>query len=392
MVLKSRIIKTENDESFFVFGSRGTGKSTLIKDRYPAAHTVNLLLPSHEERLSADPEDLVNEVLALDVNTTHVFIDEIQKVPKLCDVVHYLIEEKKVPQKFILTGSSARKLKSAGANLLAGRAVFLNLYPFCSYELGDDFDLEKALSFGLLPKVWNQDKKGGIVRFLRAYCQTYLKEEVWAEHLIRKLEPFRKFLEVAAQHNTHIINYSTIAKAIDVDVKTVQTYFQILEETHIGIMLEPYSRSIRSQVHAAPRFYYVDTGIVRTLNRTVNLPLTPSTTEYGELFEQFFVLECIKLNHYLELDYKFSYVTTKAGAEIDLIIERPGDSSVLIEIKSARKAQNDMAAHIGSFIKDFDHPRALVVSQDTLRRKVGKVTFLHWQEALSEIFKLAHKA
>ncbi len=357
-----------------------------MKERFPDAYIINLLLPSQEERLSRDPEDLIGEVLGLDPQVTHIFIDEIQKVPKLCDVVHYLIEEKKVNQHFILTGSSARKLKSSGANLLAGRAMFLSLFPFCSPEIGIGFDLEKALGYGLLPKVWNQEKPSGIVRFLKAYCQTYLKEEVWAEHLIRKIEPFRKFIEVAAQHNTQIINYSTIGRIVGVDVKTVQTYFHILEETHLGILLEPYSRSIRSQVHAAPKFYYIDTGITRTLGRTINMPLVASTTEYGNLFEQFFVLECVKLNAYLELDYKFSYLTTKAGAELDLIIERPGKNTVLIEIKSANKTLPEYARHLMGFKDDFEDPVGLVVSQDKTRRMDGWITFVHWQDALTEIF------
>ena len=384
--MRSRIIKLQNDENFFLFGARGTGKSTLIKERFPDAHSINLLLATHEERLSRRPDDLVAEVLALDPFVSHVVIDEIQKVPKLCDIVHFLIEEKKVPQKFILTGSSARKLKSSGANLLAGRALYWNLYPFSYRELGDDFDLQKALSYGQLPEVWNRNNSQSIVRFLRAYGQTYLKEEVWAEHLIRKLEPFRKFLEVAAQHNAQIVNYSAIARIVGVDVKTVQTYFQILEETYLGIILEPFARSIRHQVHGAPRFYFVDTGIARTLGRLVGFPVQPTTTEYGRIFEQFLVLECIKLNAYLELDFKFSYLTTQAGDEIDLIIERPGQATILMEIKSSDQSLPEHGRHLKGFAKDFEDPIGLVASQDPTRRKHDWITHLHWTEALAEIF------
>jgi len=384
--LRSRLITLQNDENFFLFGARGTGKSTLIKERFPGAHVVNLLLATHEERLSRNPDDLVAEVEALNPIVSHVVIDEIQKIPKLCDIVHFLIEEKRVPQKFILTGSSARKLKSSGANLLAGRALYCNLFPFSYRELGDDFDLQKALSYGLLPEAWNRGKSQSIVRFLRAYGQTYLKEEVWAEHLIRKLEPFRKFLEVAAQHNAQIVNYSAIAKIVGVDVKTVQTYFQILEETYLGIILEPFSRSIRHQVHGAPKFYFVDIGIARTLSRLVGFPAQPTTTEYGRVFEQFIVLECIKLNAYLELDYRFSYLTTKAGAEIDLIIERPGKPTVLMEIKSSEQSLPDHGRHLNGFLADFEDPVGLVVSQDRTRKKYGWITHLHWAEALDEVF------
>jgi predicted AAA+ superfamily ATPase len=380
------MITLPNNESFFLFGARGTGKSTLIKERFPHAHPINLLLASQEERLNRNPDDLIGEVLALDPKVSHVFIDEIQKIPKLCDIVHFLIEEKKVPQKFILTGSSARKLKSSGANLLAGRSIYFNLFPFCYSEIGDDFDIEKTLSYGLMPEVWNRDKSQGIIRFLRAYGQTYLKEEIWAEHLIRKLEPFRKFLEVAAQHNAQIVNYSAIAKIIGVDTKTVQNYFQILEETYLGIILEPFSHSIRQQVHAAPRFYLIDIGIARTLSRLIGLPSQPATTEYGRVFEQFIVLECIKLNAYLELDYKFSYVTTKAGAEIDLIIERPLKPTLLMEIKSSTQSLPDHGRHLKGFAADFESPVGYVVSQDRTRRKDGWITYLHWEDALRDIF------
>jgi predicted AAA+ superfamily ATPase len=346
------------------------------------------LLDRNEARLSRDPDALVGEVAALSDQISHVFIDEIQKVPKLCDVVHYLIEDKKVPQKFILTGSSARKLKVAGANLLAGRALYFNLYPFSCMELAEQFDFEKALSFGLLPAVWQKANDQSMIRFLRAYGQTYLKEEVWAEHLVRKLEPFRKFLEVAAQHNARLINYSRIADVVGVDVKTVQTYFQILEETHLAIILEPYSRSIRQQVHAAPRFYFVDTGIARTLSLQIGIKLNQSTGEFGHLFEQFFVMECIKLNQYLELGYRLSYLTTKAGAEIDLIIERPGRPTVLIEIKSSSMQRVTHARHLAGFHADFDDPVMMVVSQDEIRSIEDGVIYLNWRDALNDIFLL----
>lgn len=386
MVLLERSLTPPNDESFFLLGARGVGRSTLIKSYFPSAYTINLLLASHEERFVSDPDRLVQEVLALDQEVTHVFIDEIQKVPKLCDVVHYLLEEKKVAKRFILTGSSARKLKAAGANLLAGRAHYLSLFPLSERELGPRFSIEKALNYGLLPDVWNRTQAQSIVRYLRGYCQTYLKEEVWAEHLIRKIEPFRKFLEVAAQHNTRIVNYTKIAKIIGVDPKTVQTYFQILEETYLAILLEPYARSIRQQVHAAPRFYFIDTGIARALARQLTVAAQPQTAEYGYLFEQFIVTECIKRNSYEERDYKFSYLTTKAGAEIDLIIERPGKQTILLEIKSSTQSLPDHGRHLAGFRGDFDDPIGMVASQDPIRRRKDWILFAHWQEALAIIF------
>lgn len=384
--MHQRLITIPNDESLFVFGARGTGKSTLIKAHFPEAYVINLLLARDEERLSRQPDDLISEVLGLPAKVTHVFIDEIQKIPKLCDIVHHLIEDKKVPQKFILSGSSARKLKASGANLLAGRALYFSLYPFCYRELEDDFSMEKTLNYGLLPEVWNRKHNQSIVRFLRSYGQTYLKEEVWAEHLIRKLEPFRKFLEIAAQANSQIINYSNIARIVGVDSKTVQTYFQILEETYLAVLLEPFSRSIRHQVHAAPRFYFADIGVVRTLSRMVGQANMPGTSEYGRSFEQFIIMECIKLNAYLERDYRFSYITTKAGAEVDLVIERPGFAPILMEIKSTTQSLPEHGHHLKKFIPDFENPICMVVSQDPINKKDDCLRRLHWKTALDEIF------
>ncbi len=218
-----RLLQLLLSQSFFVFGARNTGKSTLLKHAFETKNTlwIDLLDPSLEERYSVDPVSFKQEVLALDQDVKHIVIDEVQKLPKLLDLVHQLIED--TDKIFIMTGSSARKLRHGSANLLAGRAFVFNLFPFTSEELGKDFDLEEAMHWGTLPAVaYKMQSKEDKINFLQAYAQTYLKEEIWLEQFIRKIEPFRKFLEVSAQCNGQILNISNIAKDVGVDDKTIK--------------------------------------------------------------------------------------------------------------------------------------------------------------------------
>ena len=242
-----RTINLVKNHSFFLFGARGTGKTSLLKELFPKnSHFIDLLNLETEARYQLDPESLSRDLAELGPSVKHVVIDEIQKVPKLLDVVHRKIEEHRLH--FILTGSSARKLKRGAANLLAGRAFVFHLFPFTAQEIGEEFDLHGALTFGTLPlaSTLNDDRERRL--FLKAYANTYLKEEVWGEQLIRKIEPFRKFLQVAAQSHGQIVNYSTIAQDVGVDDVTVKNYFSILEDTLVGILLPAYSGSARKQL------------------------------------------------------------------------------------------------------------------------------------------------
>jgi predicted AAA+ superfamily ATPase len=335
----TRILKLPKEKNIFVFGARNTGKSTLVRHEFPTTKTLflDLLNLDLEDRLSRNPQELQAIVLALPEVITHVVIDEIQKIPKLLNVVHYLIEN--TNKKFILTGSSARKLKYGGANLLAGRAFIYSLYPLTFVELGDNFDLQSVLQWGSLPQIYsftNDEEKN---LFLQAYSLTYLKEEIWGEHFIRKLDPFRKFIEVAAQCNGKIINYSNIARDVGVDAKTVMEYFSILEDTLIGFHLEAFQHSFRKRLSQKPKFYFFDLGIVRALTHNLNIPLKPQTSAYGEAFEHFIILECIRLASYNNKEFRFSYLNTKDNVEIDLVVERPGQSYLFIEIMNLQKLQ-----------------------------------------------------
>lgn len=375
--------------SFFLFGPRGVGKSTLVATRLSGQRllTVDLLNPEECERLVRNPQHLKAEILARRGDLDWVVIDEVQKVPKLLDVVHALIESPETRHiKFALTGSSARKLKLAGANLLAGRAFSNELYPLSWRELGDRFSLSHALNWGTLPKIMHLDDDVARSEFLRTYGRTYVKEEVWDERLIHNLDPFRKFLEVAAQSNGAILNYANLSRQTGVDDKTVKKYFEILADTFLGFYLESYSRSVRVQQISSPKFYLFDPGVKRALEGLLNVPVVPGTFGYGRAFEHLLLCECHRLNSYERLDLKFSYLKTKTDLEIDLIVERPGQPAILVEFKSAESVIEQDASVLNHFADDFPDAELRVWSRDERPKQFGRTRAVHWSEGLNEIF------
>lgn len=380
-----RLINPIKSNSFFLFGARGTGKSTFIKQFFKDKDVLwfDLLDLNVEDEIRRDPKTIHHQIEAKQGRVEWVVIDEVQKIPELLNLVHQLIESTKI--KFALTGSSARKLKRGHANLLAGRAFVNHLFPLTHLEMKEKFQLEEALNRGTLPKLSHLKTKKEKRAFLRAYAQTYLKEEVWDEHLIRKLNPFRRFLEIAAQTNSEIVNYSNIAKDVGADTKTVQSYFEILEDTLLGFFLEPYHQSIRKQQRMSPKFYFFDTGVKRALDRTITQELVANTYGFGKAFEHFFMAEIFRLNTYLEKDYKFSYLKTKDQAEVDLIIERPGSKTVLIEIKSSEQVDERDIKSLKHFLKDFKNSEAFVFSRDPKEKKIDNIYALPWYKGLDVI-------
>ncbi len=374
--------KLNNKHHLFLFGARGTGKTTLLKSLFSNDNTlwIDLLKDNDEERYGRYPDEL-SHVL----NERHyecIIIDEVQKSPKLLDIVHREIERKKNVQ-FVLTGSSARKLKQGHANLLAGRAFTYHLFPFTTYELGSHFHLQNVLEFGTLPQLFEYDSAEDKNDFLRSYVKTYLREEIQIEQLIRKLNPFRDFLEIAAQSNGKIINYSKIARDIGVDDKTVYNYFSILEDTLIGFYLRPFHRSIRKQQRESPKFYFFDTGIVRALNKTLRIPLLPHTYAFGNAFEHWIILECYRVNEYKRLDYTLSYLRTKNDVEIDLVIQRPAQPDLLIEIKSTTHVTQEHISKLKQFKADWNQPcDAQVWSLDPQAKNISEIECLHWTNGL----------
>lgn len=384
-----RLLELPRDYSFFLFGARGTGKSTLLEQLFQQSNTlsINLLKPSEEFRFLKNPEELRQVVLGAASHIQFILIDEIQKVPKLLDVVHFLLESDKSDKYFILTGSSAKKLKTAGVNLLAGRAFTYHLFPFTYLELSEYFNLQDALCFGLLPKIFSFSKPSHKIKFLQSYAMTYLKEEIWSEQFVRNLDHFRRFLEVSAQCNGKIINYSNIARDVGVDDKTVKNYFTLLEDTLIGTFLEPFHHSFRKRLRLAPKFYYFDVGVSRALSSTLGVEPTPGTGYYGDLFEQFIVAEVIKLQHYYQIEYRLSYLQTSSDAEIDLIIERPGLIPLFVEIKSNSCVGVSDLTNFIRLTQEFGSCEAICLSQDPRRKKIEHVMLYPWKEGLSVIFK-----
>ncbi len=381
-----RIIKIDRTEHFFLFGPRGTGKSTLLRSMFDPGKTLylDLLQPELEDEFARFPQSFRARVLALPPHVTHVIIDEVQKVPKLLDVVHSLIEA--TNKTFILTGSSARKLKRGGANLLAGRAQVLELFPFSSIELPADYSLERILAFGTLPKVVNSESDQTRRRFLSAYALTYLKEEIQAEQIVRNLDPFRRFLEVAAQMSGKIINFAAIARDVGADDKTIKGYYQILEDTLVGTFLEPYHTSLRRRVAMKPKFYLFDTGVQRALSRSLTIPVTEGTSAYGELFEAFFINECFRLNHYFERDFSFSYLATRDGVEIDLVVQRPGAPLLLVEIKSALRIEDRHLASLKTLGAEFPGAERICVARVGQAEMYDGIMVLPWRTALEKYF------
>ncbi len=380
-----RITKLSKSHSFFLFGARGTGKSSLLHEMFDGKNTlyIDLLSSEWEDRLLINPDSLKAAIKEHKTKPDWVIIDEVQKVPKLLDVVHQLIESQKI--KFALTGSSARKLKRGSANLLAGRAFLFELFPLTHVELKNNFDLHQYLMWGGLPALLSMPEEIDRIRYLRTYATTYLKEEIQAEQLVRKLKPFRLFLDVAAQMNAKIINYSKIAQDIGVDVKTVQSYFEILRDTHIGILLPAFHESIRKRQKANPKFYYFDTGVTRSLRHRTGVPLTQSTFEYGDLFEQFIVLECHRLNSYYEKDFTFSYIQTHNNLEIDLVIERPGLPRAFVEIKSASQFEVNELRAIHGIKKDHPKSDCYCLTNGEEELISNGIAILPWRKGLKEL-------
>ncbi len=389
--MRPRLLTLTKHYNLFLFGARGVGKSTLIKKTYNITADescyLNLLDTAIEDRFARNPMELAELVDALSENEKYVIIDEIQKVPKLLDVIHLLIESKKCKKYFILTGSSARKLKISGVNLLAGRAFVYHLYPFSYLELGKQFNLQKALLHGMLPGIFHFQTNHDKQQFLQAYTLTYLKEEIWAEQLIKNLDPFRKFLEVAAQSDGKIINYANIARDVGADDKTVKNYFSILEDTLLGFLLEPFRHSFRKRLKSAPKFYFFDVGVTRALARMLSVLPKPGTSYYGDLFESFVIVEIFKLATYYQPEYKFSYFMTGAGVEIDLIVERPNQPLLLIEIKSSSEVHVDDLRNLRQISKELGPCEAICLSNEARKKKMEDIIIYPWQQGIAHYFQ-----
>src|SRR3989304_3928860 len=306
----SRLIQPPHRKSFFLFGPRGTGKTTWVKSVFPKAVYIDLLEAELFNDLLANPQRLSNYIPP-DFRDW-VIIDEVQRIPDLLHEIHRLIETQRYH--FILTGSSARKLKRKGPNLLAGRALTFSMHPLSVAELGGDFRLKHSLKFGQLPSVYTEADPQ---KYLEAYVKTYLEEEIRQEGLTRNLSAFARFLEAASFSQGSVLNISSVARECSVERKVVESYFSVLEDLMIGYRIPPFSKRAKRRLIVHPKFYFFDAGVYRTLRPMGPLDM-PEMIE-GAALETLLFQELSAVNDYYNLGYKIYYYRTAEGAEVDFI-------------------------------------------------------------------------
>jgi predicted AAA+ superfamily ATPase len=343
-------------ESFFLWGPRQSGKSTLLRAAYPDAAWIDLLETDQFVRYTQRPALLREELGGAEL----VVIDEVQKVPALLDEVHWLIERR--GQRFALCGSSARKVRRGHANLLGGRAVRHELFGLVSSELGSDFDLVRAINHGVLPRHYLSDRPEPL---LRAYVNDYLKEEIAAEALVRSLPAFASFLTAAALADAELVNYATIARDCGVTGPTVREYFQILVDTLLGRFLPAYVKRPKRRVIGTPKFYFADVGVVNVLARRGRLE--PGSELFGKALESWVFHELSAYRAYNDFFFDLAYWRLPSGIEVDFVVD---DLRCAIEVKSTTSARAEHMRGLRELRSDQPRlGRSVLVSLDAKPRR-----------------------
>lgn len=374
----SRLITIPKDKSFFLFGPRGTGKTTWVKTTFPKAVYIDLLEAEIFNDLLANSQRLSSFIP--DGFKDWVIIDEVQRVPELLYEVHRLIESKKY--KFILTGSSPRKLKRKGPNLLAGRALTLSMHPLSVAELGSDFRLEYSLQYGQMPSVYTQAEPK---RYLEAYVKTYLDEEIRHEGLTRNLSAFTRFLEAASFSQGSVLNISSVARECSVERKVVENYFSILEDLMIAYRIPIFSKKTKRRLVAHSKFYFFDAGVYRTL-RPMG-PLDAPQEADGVALETLFFQELLALNDAFGRGYKIFYWRTSNGQEVDFVLY--GSKGLLVfEITKTARINSTMFRGLKSFLTDYPMAKAYFVYGGMRRMYEGKIQIVPVTETLKDLKKL----
>lgn len=358
-------VKSKLDEGMFLFGARQTGKSTLLKERFKGEIYYDLLDPELRKFFKRNPNAL-KEALKDKSSGTLVIIDEIQKVPELLDIVHSLMVDNGLW--FILSGSSARKLKKSGANTLGGRAIPETLYPLVWPEV-TDFQLDRAVQNGMIPRHYMVEDA---TKRLKGYVEVYLNEEIREEGEVRELDAFERFMEIAAISDGEILNYSNIASDCGVSVKTVQSYFQILYDTLIGYEIPAYRKTVKRKIVQAPRFYYFDVGLANYLMGRYFLKR--GTDDYGHAFEHLVIQEIIAYKGYNDKKEIISYWRTYDKKEVDVVI---GDAKVAIEIKSSEQIKTKYKAGLRAFKEEHPDCRLILVSLEVVTRTSEDIEMIY---------------
>jgi predicted AAA+ superfamily ATPase len=380
MVAIDRILRIAlpRGRSAFLWGPRKTGKSTFLRAAFPESLTFDLLRTDLMLDLARRPALLRERLLAAEpAKLAHpVIVDEVQKVPALLDEVHWLIENRGL--RFILCGSSARKLKRSGVNLLGGRAWRYEMHPLASIEIGS-VDLLRALNRGLVPVHYLDP---GYQRSLRAYVVDYLKEEVFDEGLTRNVAAFSRFFDAVGYSHGDLTNYSNIARDCGVDSKTVKEYYQILVDTLLGTFVEPWKkRQERQVIGKAAKFYLFDVGVAGALTRR---RITEERGEaFGRALEHFVLMELLAHRSYRELDYGVHFWRTKSGLEVDFVL---GDGEVAVEVKGTSRVDSSDFRSLRAFLEDNHPRRAVVVCSEPAPRVQDGIEVLPWREFLARLW------
>ena len=377
-----RILSLElpKGQSAFLWGPRKTGKSTLLRQRFPDALRFDLLDTRLLLEFTRSPWALAERIDALDDTTltSPIIIDEVQKVPALLDEVHRLIESKGLG--FVLCGSSARKLKRGHANMLGGRAWRFGLHPLTYAEI-PDFDLLRALNRGLIPQHYDTKQHR---RALAGYVDDYLKEEVFDEGLVRNTPAFSRFFDALSFSHGELLNSSNIARDCGVDSKTVREYFQILVDTLVGTLLEPFSRRrSREVITRAPKFYLFDVGVAgHLMGRRIE---RPAGQEFGRALEHLVLMELLAYRSYRELDFPLRFWRTKSGLECDFVLGREGE--VAIEVKGSTRLRPSDLRSVRAYVDEHSPRQAIVVCNERdARRTNDGIWILPWELFLEQLW------
>lgn len=371
-------INLPQGQSAFLWGARKTGKSTYLKNKFPSSIYYDFLKTDLYLELAKSPATFRQQILAFKKEELHspVILDEVQRIPEILNEVHFLIENEGI--NFILCGSSTRKLKRGGVNLLGGRAWRYEMFPLVYAELLN-INLLDVLNHGLIPSHYLQSS---YKRSLKAYVQDYLKEEIFNEGLTRNIPAFSRFFESMAFSHGELTNFSNIARECGIDSKTVREYYQILEDTLLGAMVFPFKKRQNRQVLGkTPKFYLFDVGVA---GHIVRRQIVEERGElFGKAFEHFIFTELRAYSSLSELDYSISFWRTKSGLEVDFIL---GDGQVAIEVKGKRRIDGAELKALDAFQKDNLPKKTLLVCNEPVKRKVGEILIVPWREFLLELW------
>ncbi len=389
----------ESKQSILVLGPRGTGKTyflTRLLKKFPNSRRIDLLSQQEFLRYLNRPSHLYDEIMYAIENTetaVYIMIDEIQLLPQLLHEVHRCLHDFEKKVIFILTGSSARKLKRQDANLLAGRAIRFDFYSLTFNEIDIKTNFAMVMKWGSLPTVFVEKQEQIIIEYLKTYVGTYLQEEVQRESEIRKLDGFSRFLECAASDNGTAVNYSKIGRAANVNSDTVKEYFQILVDTLIVTKISAWTYSMRQQLQKAPKYYFFDNGILNALTGDLPSELKPSTYRYGKLFENLVVNELIRQNSLKRYDLNLFHYRTLRGQEIDIIVQKnPNSKPVAIEIKSGESPTIKKQSGIRNFQTIVPGAKCIVICQTPIAYVDGNIDVLPFQEGIEKALQIASQS